>query len=344
MSFLKSKWIIGALLMSFTSPVLAQELPGEGKTVRFARSDSLGAQYVQDAILISLIEELGYNVDLTTIGVSAFLQAASQGDMDITGDMNMPQRALQFDKVSDKLSLVGQGTIGDGGGINGYSIDKVTAEKHNITDITQLKDPEIAQLFDSDGDGKANLVNCNPGWSCGDVVDFQLEEFGLLDTVESVRATYEPMIAETFSRHRQGDPILYYTWSPSFVTEKLEPGKDVVWLPIPYGALPDGVSSDGEHAVAGVTGCAGGQDPCMMATGSWNWKLAANKEFLNENPAVAKLAEIVQWPIATWSVWEGKMAEQNTDRAIAKIAQSWIDENRDVVNEWLAEATTAADL
>ncbi|OLT68771.1 hypothetical protein BI334_30540 [Moorena producens 3L] len=28
----------------------------------------------------------------------------------------------------------------------------------------QLKNPKIAKLFDSDGDGKANLTGCNPGW------------------------------------------------------------------------------------------------------------------------------------------------------------------------------------
>ncbi|WP_306110422.1 MULTISPECIES: glycine betaine/L-proline ABC transporter substrate-binding protein ProX [Roseovarius] len=342
MNFVTNRCLVSAALIAFAGPVLAEELPGEGKSVRFARNDSLGAQYVQDEILVTLMKELGYEVDLRTIGVAAFLQAAAQGDMDITGDMNMPQRALQFEKVEDELSLLGDGTIGGGGGINGYVIDKRTAEEYGITEVSQLKDPELAKLFDSDGDGKANLANCNPGWSCGDVVDYQLEEYGLLDTVESIRATYEPLLAEVFARYRQEQPILYYTWSPSFVTEELKPGEDVVWLPIPYGALPEGVTSSGGHEVSGVVGCAGDQDPCRMATGSWNWKLAANKEFLEENPAIESLAETVQWPLATWSSWEGQMMEDNSDKAIEEIAQKWISENRDVVDEWLAQAKTAA--
>lgn len=335
--------LVTAALTGLAAPAMAEDRPGEGKTVRFARNDSLGAQYVQDAILVSLMQELGYEVELRTIGISAFLQAAAQGDMDITGDMNMPQRQPQYDQVAEHVALIGDGTIGGGGGTNGYVIDKATAEKHGITDLGQLSDPELAALFDSDGDGTANLANCDPGWSCGDVVDYQLAEFGLADTVESVRAKYEPLMAEVFARFAQGDPVLYYTWSPSFVTQELRPGEEVVWLPIPFDALPEGVTSAGGHDVAGIEGCAGGQDPCKMATGSWNWKLAANRDFLAANPAVEALASTVQWPLATWSGWEGAMKEDNSDRAIEALAQDWIEGNRDQVDAWLGKARAAAE-
>ncbi|RKF12578.1 proline/glycine betaine ABC transporter substrate-binding protein ProX [Roseovarius spongiae] len=338
---LKRQLLAGLAIGVLAIPALAQDLPGEGKTVRIARNDSLGANYVQDEILISMIEDLGYDVELVTVGVAAFLQAAKQGDMDITADINMPQRAPQVEKVEEWVALVGDGTIG-GGGINGYTIDKATSEKYDITSLEQLKDPELAKLFDSDGDGLANLINCDPGWSCGDVVDYQLEEFGLGDTVESIRAKYEPLMAEVFARYRQGDSVLYYTWSPSFVTEGLKPGEDVVWLPIPYDALPEGVSSSGKQEVSGVVGCAGGQDPCRMATGSWNWKIAANRKFLKENPAIAALAETVSWPLATWSSWEGRMKEDSSDRNIKSIADDWIENNRETYEDFVGTARKAA--
>jgi glycine betaine/proline transport system substrate-binding protein len=327
--------------MAIAFPVLAQDMPGEGKSVKFARNDSLGAQYIQDEILIAMMKDLGYDVDLTTISTAAFLQAAFQGDLDISADINMPQRALQFEKVAENVALVGSGTI-EGGGINGYTIDKATADKHNITSVDQLKDPELAKLFDSDGDGLANMANCDPGWSCGDVVDFQLGAFGLTDTVESIRAKYEPLMGEIFARYQQGDSVLYYTWSPSFVTEKLKPGEDVVWLPIPFDALPDSVTAADGHEVANVAGCAGDQNPCRMATGSWNWEIAANKDFLADNPAIVHLAENVSWPIAQWSTWEVMMGESNTDRAIRTIAEEWIANNQDTYDGWVEAARGAA--
>lgn len=42
-------------------------------------------------------------------------------------------------------------------------IDKKTAEQYHITSIDQLKDPQIAKLFDTNNDGKADLTGCTPG-------------------------------------------------------------------------------------------------------------------------------------------------------------------------------------
>lgn len=336
-----TKYVLAAIVAATSFQALAEDLPGTGKTVRFARNDSLGAQYIQDYILISALKDLGYEVKLSTLGLAAAFQAAAQGDLDMSGDVNMPQRAPQYETVKETVALVGNGTI-EGGGINGYVIDKATAEKHNITDVGKLKEPELAKLFDTDGDGKANLMNCDPGWSCGDVVDFQLNAFGLSETVESIRAKYEPLMGETFARFKQGEPVLYYTWSPSFVTEELQPGRDVVWLPIPFDALPEGVTAGDGHEVKGVVGCAGGQDPCRMATGSWNWKIFVNREFLNANPAVQNVAENAHWPLQTWSSWEGKMKADNSDKAIEAIANEWIASNKAQYDAWVEAARKAA--
>ena len=50
-------------------------------------------------------------------------------------------------------------------------------------------------------------------------------------------------MAQTFAKFKRGEPVLYYTWSPSWVVDTLVPGRDVVWLPTPFGALPKGVSA-----------------------------------------------------------------------------------------------------
>ncbi|MDR6759121.1 glycine betaine/proline transport system substrate-binding protein [Mycoplana sp. BE70] len=321
-------------------PVLAQDMPGEGKTLRFARSDSLGANYVQDVILIEGLKKLGYDVQMSTLGSTASMLAASQGDMDFVSDINMPQQEASFVKVKDKLDLIGEGSI-IGGGTNGYYVDKKTAEAHNITNIEQLKDPKIAALFDTNGDGKADMVNCDPGWRCGDVVDYQVEKFGLNDTVQTVRAKYEVLLAETFARFKRGEPVLLYTWTPSWVTDTLKPGVDAVWLPIPFDALPENVTSANGHLVEGIVGCAGGQDPCRMTTGSWNWMMAVNKDFINANPAVKKFVEVMRWPTATWAQWETELNKDSSDRSLRKLGEAWIAENQATFDGWVVEAAKA---
>jgi glycine betaine/proline transport system substrate-binding protein len=322
-------------------PAPAAAFPGSGQTLRFAQSDSHGAHNVQDQILIAGIEKLGYKVSLTTVGIAAFFQAAAQGDLDMTGDINWPQREPPYRAVEKQLALVGDGSI-SGGGINPNPIDKKTADAHHITRFAHLKHPKIAALFDTDGDGRADLINCDPGWSCGDVVDYQIKAFGLDKTVHSVRGKYEALMAQTFAKFKRGEPVLYYTWSPSWVVDTLVPGRDVVWLPTPFGALPKGVSAGSGSLVKDVVGCAGGQNPCRMTTGSWNWRTVARRDFLEQNPSVKKLGELARWPLATWSAWEGAISKgANNNREIKKLAQAWIAANQKTFDGWVQEAAAA---
>jgi glycine betaine/proline transport system substrate-binding protein len=328
---------LAALLAA--APAAAQVQPGKGKTVRYAQSDSLGANYVVAQIVMKAMKELGYDVKLSTVNTTLFFQAAAQGDLDLATDINMPQREPGFRAVEKQAEIIGAGAI-VGGGINGYLIDKKTAAAHNITSLEQMKDPKIAGLFGKDG--KADLINCDPGWSCGDVVDFQIANFGLKDTVRSVRGKYEALMVEAVARVKRGEPAFFYAWSPSWVNNALVPGQDVVWLPTPADALPPNVPNKGSALVKGVQGCAGGADPCRMAMASWNWASVANKEFVAANPAVKAFVEQMKFPLATWSAWEFSINKNGGSTAlVTKLADEWLAANKGDFGQWLAAARQA---
>lgn len=326
-------------LAMLAAPAAAQPLPGDGRTIRYAQSDSLGGNYVADQILITGFRRLGYEVATIPMGVTLFFQAAAQGDVDVMGGINFPQREAAYEQVKDRLALVGEGSIAEGG-INGYLIDKKTANAQGITRLDQLQDPKIARLFATDG--KAGLVSCDPGWACGDIVDYQIAAFGLKDSVAAVRGKYEALMGEVVARVRRGEPVLYYAWSPSWVMEALVPGRDVVWLPTPFDALPPGVTAKTSALVPGVTGCAGGQDPCRMALGAWNDIAVANRAFLAENPAVQRLLEQARWPLATWNDWEGAInRDGSSNHDLKRLADAWIATHQAEFDGWVAQAMTA---
>ncbi|CAO3408621.1 Glycine betaine/L-proline transport substrate-binding protein ProX (TC 3.A.1.12.1) [Azospirillum largimobile] len=339
-SVAKSLSVAAFLAAACVQPSLAADQPGKGKTIRYAQSDSLGANYVTAQIVTAAFKELGYSVKLSTLSTTLFFQAAAQGDLDIATDINFPQREPAFRKVEQQATIVGGGLIKEGG-VNGYLIDKKTADAHHITSLEQMKDPKIAALFGKGG--KADLVNCDPGWSCGDVVDFQLDKFGLKDTVNSVRGKYEPLMVEAVARVRRGEPAFFYAWSPSWVTNTLVPGKDVVWLPTPFDALPASVPNKGTALVNGVSGCAGGADPCRMAMASWNWNTVANREFIAANPAVKALVENIGFPLQTWAAWERSISEKGaSDSHIRALAQEWLAANKSTFEQWVASAKAAS--
>lgn len=325
--------------MAVAATVHAQSLPGTGKTVHYTQSDSFGSNYVVAQIVMKALKMLGYDVTLTTMNTTLFFQAAAQGDMDLATDVNFPQREPAFQAVSQKEMILGSGLI-VGGGINGYLIDKKTALAYHITSLEQLKDPKLAGLFGKDG--KAELISCDPGWSCGDVVDYQLDKFGLKQTVKSVRGKYEALMVEAVAKVKSGKPAFFYAWSPSWVTNALVPGKDVVWLPTPMDALPPNVPNKGSALVKDVAGCAGGANPCRMAMASWNWGAVANKNFVAANPAVKSLVEQMRFPVSTWSHWESVISKEGgSPSVITKLSDEWMAENKKQLDQWVATATAA---
>lgn len=329
----------GVLLVASMGGAFAADKPGEGKTVKFAQSDSMGANYVVNRIVTQALVQLGYDIKPTTVSSVLFFQAAAQGDLDLSVDINFPQRQPSFDKVQDYLVKLGNGAI-QGGGYNGYLIDKKTADQYGITSLEQLKDPKIAGLFGKDG--KASMIACDPGWSCDAIIQYQMDKFGLRDTVRTVTGKYEALMFETIAKVKRGEPVFFYAWIPSWMTAALVPGRDVVWLPTPFDALPETMHITQSALTPGVPGCAGNADPCRMAMAAWNWQSVGNKKFIDANPAVKAFVEQVSFPLQSWSSWEQALSEKGgSERVIRTLADDWISANKATFDGWVAKAQAA---
>lgn len=123
--------------------------------------------------------------------------------------------------------------------LQGYLIDRNTANRYHIKNLEQLKNPEIAKLFDHNNDGKAELVGCNKGWGCDAMITHHIQEYKLTNTVQILSSDYNKSMQTVLQRYREGKPVLFYTWTPNWVSHELRPGKDVIWLQVPYMALSD---------------------------------------------------------------------------------------------------------
>jgi glycine betaine/proline transport system substrate-binding protein len=224
--------------------------------------------------------------------------------------------------------------------LQGYSIDKATADEYDITNVEQLKDPEIAQLFDTDGNGKANLTGCNPGWLCELVIEHHLDEYGLRDTVEHDQGQYWTLMADTITRYEQGKPILYYTWTPMWVAGVLTPGEDVNWLEVPYTSFPE---EQGDVAEKATTTTVNGKE-LNLGFAVDQIRILANQEFIDNNAAAAKLFEVVQVPTTDISAQNRKMRNgEDSPEDIVAHAEAWVEEHQDQFDQWVAEARNADD-
>ena len=103
---------------------------------------------------------------------------------------------------------------------------------------------------------------------------------------------------------------------------------------------PDGHSKE-ELTVSGVEGCV--KDPCFMGFQGADINVVANNDFLQENPAAARLFEVMTIPLGDISKQNNRMnAGENTQADIDSHAEEWIALNRDLFDGWLAQARQAA--
>jgi len=331
---------VAALCLLNSAAALA-DLPGAGKTIKPARA-TWNNEWVGTEIYIKALQKLGYNVERpVTLENPTFYQAVGQGDVDFWVNGWFPLHNTYTKAFGNNAEVIGY--MVKGGALQGYMIDKKTADAAHIKSLEDFKRPEVAKLFDTTGDGKASLVACPPGWGCELVQEEQLDAYGLRATVEPIKAAYDASMAQALGLFKEGKPIFFYAATPGWVTGVLKPGVDVVWLQVPFPSLPKGQEANlTKVSVPGVKGCA--SNPCMMGYPPNDIRVVANKKFLNDNPAVRKLFELVSIPLAEFSAQNAKMFQggEGKDQDIVRHAQEWIDANQATFDSWIDQAKKAA--
>ena len=336
-----TRFVSGLLLMmlvlgfSAVPPSRAADEPSDAPpTVLMARA-TWDTGWFQAEIYRLLLNRLGYQVDgPRTMENQAFYEAVAVGDVDFWANGWFPLHESLV-APDDPVELVG--TQVDDGALQGYFMDRQTAEELGITNLGDLADPAIATLFDADGDGRADLIGCNVEWTCAETVDHHIDAYGLSSVVEHVQGDYSPLIRETISRFEAGQPILFYTFTPNWTVGELVPGTDVIWLETPFPSLPLGQSGVDRTFVSGLAGCA--NDPCQTGWPPNDIRAVANSDFLEANPSVRTLLELVKVPLADILDQNARMVAGEGDPAdIRRHAQEWIEQNERTINDWLAAA------
>jgi len=315
--------LVAAPVLGATTSAFAQAKPGDGKQIKIARA-SWDTFWFGTYILQKGFQELGYTVpEPTTYTVPTLFQVIEQGDADLTCDVIVPLAI-----VPESLKLIGP--FMNPGSINGYLIDRKTAEEHNIKYISDLKKPEIAKIFSEGGD-KAKMVGPNPGWGSEKFVINQLKETGLDQSIELVQGEYTILSADAISRFKAGKPILAYGWYPNELTVTLRPGQDLVWLAFEEG------QADAAYALPNLVGCSADGPVCNTGNPSTQYFVAANPKWVEENPAAAKFLE-------AWSMDLEDRVKQNDlmragekrDSDLKRHAEQWIAAHRSDFDKWIA--------
>lgn len=317
-----------AMALVLALPAFAQDKPGEGVTVRPVASP-IAEELFQARVIYKGLEQLGYTIEPQQVEIQTAHLAVGTGDADFyTAHWDLLHAAFFTESGGEEvLQKVGPFIEGM---VQGYLVDKASYDA-GVKNLGDFKDPAIAAKFDGDGDGKADLAGCVPGWGCERIIEHHMDEYGLRDTVTHNQGEYNALMADTIARKETGNPILYFTWTPYWVSGALVPGEDVEWLDVPYTSLPDGVVAEttfnGKNLGFAVD----------------NMYILATDKFLADNPAAAKFLESVKIDINDISAQnklmsDGAASSEDIDKHVA----DWIAAHQADFDGWVAAAAEAA--
>ena len=339
----------------------AMMLPGEGVSVTMARANwSTG--YFQAELVRQLMQMLGYEVsdpaDLE-LGPNLAYLAMAQGEADFWVNSWYPGHNSWLAAEMADGSLVGEhvrriGELMIAGGLQGYLITKSFAEEYGISTLDDLNNnPDAIAAYDAQdpnpGNGIADIYGCPESWTCDDIIQSQIA-FSGWENIEQVLAGYDAMFAEAASKAESGEPMVAYTWTPSSYITQLRPGDNVVWVGVE--AVIDDSNPLGREggeewdqrpgtAAIGAESCPSAADDGVCDIG---WVAAdviasARHDFLANNPAAAKLLEIVKLNVVDVSL---QIVKQDDGEDVGALVTQWIAENQAQVDAWIAEAKAAA--
>lgn len=318
--------VLGSAIACQPDPETGATRSPETVTVRSAYVELEGL-FVQEVFNIGL-ERLGYQTaDLKQLDPTLIHVAIGDGELDFFSGHweTLYEEFFQRSGGEEQLERVG---VVVPEVLQGYQIDKKTAEEYNITNLEQLRDPEIAALFDSDGDGLANLTGCNPGWGCELVIEHHLDRYELRDTVEHDRGSYSALLADTITRYRRGESVLYYTWTPHWLETVMKPGEDAIWLEVPFTSLPESQGDVAEEETS--------IDGKNLGFAVDRMRVVANQNFIDNNPTAERFFESVEIPIEDINA-QNQLIQQGEDTPedIRRHAEEWIAENRELFDSWI---------
>jgi glycine betaine/proline transport system substrate-binding protein len=324
------RWSRGALVAAaLLVPGLghAADLPGKGITVRPIAGNDAESLFQLEVVNIAL-EKLGYGVvRAEQVPLAIYYQSVADGERDFGAETWWLEAQPLYNKAGGPAKATVIGPLIDNA-TQGYLIDKATAERYHISKLEQLADPKIAALFSADGQGKALLNGCPPGWPCERVIDYQIKAYGLTATVTHTKGDPTVLKADVVSRFKNGQSVLYYSWQPYWLNQVLIPGNDVVWLDVDTVKLPNDQ-----------------KDHKTVTQHGWevsSIRIDANNDFLAKNPAARKLFELAKIPLADVERENLLLIKGEKSRDdIRRHAEDWVRQNQAVVDGWVAQVLAA---
>lgn len=240
------------------------------------------------------------------------------GSIDVHPDIWMPVQINNWNKYIEGNNSVALNKPYNG--TQGMFVPYYLSDK--ISSFSDLADPEIASLFDKDGNGKGEYWAGDASWTSTKIWQIKFKSYGLDKLWEPEiipDATFKSQLEIAYNSQK---PILFYYWTPE-------------WLFAAYEllALDEPLFSEGCQILnleqenwleASIFNC--------KHTDTKVW-VGHSRSLEDRNPDVAKMLTNIALNPATINEWALKIGRDGMDPVV--VAEKWVKENMDIVNAWI---------
>lgn len=310
--------LMGSTMMAMAAPAMAADI-----VIGVPNWPSVNA--TAHILKVAIEQNMGLEVELQNGTNPIVFEAMDSGAMHVHPEVWMPnQQNLHDTYVKDKATV----SMNPNGveAFQGMCVDQATADKHGITSIDQLTDPDIAALFDSNGDGTGELWIGAPGWASTNVEKIRAKSYGYAETMELTEIDETVAYANLDNAIKAGDPWAGFCYTPHYVFAL----HDMQILEEPaYDAAKWNVTQPTD-------------DPNWLEISDAGvaWDLAYlhvhyAKSLEESHPDVAKMLSNVKFDTDTVSAMTYALVIDKQEPLA--YAEAWVAENEDAVLGWMSE-------
>ncbi|MGQ3214559.1 ABC transporter substrate-binding protein [Shinella sp.] len=327
--------LASTLFLGASAGVANASYCGDGKTVTFAGIDWESGAFITE--VMKTILSKGYDCSVDSIpGNSVTLeQATANNDVQIFAE-EWIGRSDVWNKATEegKVLAVGRTFLGASEGwfvpdyvVKGDPVRSIEAAAPDLKGVSQLSDPKYVALFaDPEEPTKGRFLNCPSGWTCEGISTAKLEAYKLGEAYVNFRpGTGTALDAAIASAYLQGEPILFYYWSPTalmgkfkFVQLEEQPYSEACWkeLSSANGKREEGCAFPSVEVAYGI-----------------------NSTFAEEAPEIVEVLEKATFPLEAINISLAYMLDNKVDGQAA--ANEFLKKNTDVWHAWVSPKARA---
>ena len=240
------------------------------------------------------------------------------GSIDIQPDMWMPNWQSAWDQYVDgnqsiRVNQPYKGTSNIY--VPAYMADKVSS-------IEDLRNPEVAAMYDTDGDGLGEYWAGDVTWASTKRWQIKFKTYGLDQLWEPNIVSADTFKAGLAAAYAASQPQLFYYWTPEALHVQYD--LSIVEEPERYDGCED-VDLDAENWLE-VS-----EFDCVIAPNDVHVAYSASLE--SRNPAVAGMLSRIQFTGDEINGWIVEMFTNKRDPQ--EVAEEWIEDNQALVDGWI---------